>query len=118
MRKVQASADGNLQDPAAGALAEPFPSAGELDLFEEGDLLVVAGSGLVPNPLLPRRRSLARFRLGGARHDAGPSMVAGLGKEQSTSEASAAPMTPMTACRTRAAAWAGSGCPASSQAMI
>jgi Pyridine nucleotide-disulphide oxidoreductase/Reductase C-terminal len=89
-------ADGDLQDPAVRALAEPFPAATELDLLEEGDLLVVARRGLVPHPLLPGGRGLAGPRLGGAGHS-GPSRCTGLGREQSTSEAAAAPMTPMTA---------------------
>src|SRR5215470_16199433 len=82
------------------AFAEPFPAATELDLLEEGNLLVVAGCGLVPPPLLPRGRSLAGPRRGGAGHDGGPSRRAGLGGEQSVSEA-AAPMTPIVTCRTR-----------------
>src|SRR5262249_18371922 len=115
---VEAGADGDLQDPAVRALAEPFPPAAKPDLLEEGNLLVVAGRGLVPHPLLPGRRSLAGPRLGGAGHDAGPSRGARLGKWQSPAEAGAAPMPPMPACRTRPAARAGSGWPPSSQALI
>ena len=57
--QAAAGADGDFEDPAAGARAEPFPPAGEPDLLEEADLPVVAGRGLVPDPLLPRRRRLA-----------------------------------------------------------
>src|SRR5437764_1749937 len=51
--QAAAGADGDFEDPAAGAGAEPFPPAGELDFLEEGDLLVVAARGLVPDLLLP-----------------------------------------------------------------
>src|SRR5207253_2037846 len=110
-----AGADGYLQHTAPGARTEPFPPAAEPGLLEKRDLLVVAGCVLVPHPFLPGRRGLAGGRLGGAGHRAGPSVRTGSGSEQSTSDATAAPMTPITACRTRPAARAGSGCPASSQ---
>src|SRR5260370_32024390 len=116
--QVAAGADGDLQDPALRALAEPFPAATEPDLLEEGNLLVVAGRGLVPHPLLPGGGSLAGPCLGGAGHDGGPSRFAGSGKQQSASGAATAPRTPMIPCRTRPAARAGSGWPASSQAVI
>src|SRR5262249_8553968 len=109
---------GDLQDPAVRALAEPFPAATELDLFEEGDLLVVAGRGLVPHPLLPGGRSLTGPRVGGDGHDGGPSRCRELGRWESASSSAAAPMTPMITCRTRPAARAGSGWPVSSQAVI
>jgi hypothetical protein len=51
VRQVAAGADGDFEDSALGAGAEPFPASVELDLLEEGDLAVVAGSGLVPDPL-------------------------------------------------------------------
>src|SRR5207237_9968541 len=102
--QAAAGADGDFEDPAAGAGAEPFLPAGELDFLEEGDLLVVAARGLVPDLLLPCGRGRACPCLGGTGHDAGPCW-AGEGEEQSTWEVTAALMTPMTACRTRAAAW-------------
>jgi len=50
--QVAAGADGDFKDPAMCAFAEPFPAATELDLLEEGDLLVVTGRGAcgVPAP--------------------------------------------------------------------
>src|SRR5262249_37023381 len=116
--KVEAGADGDLQDAAVCTLAEPLPSTAELDLLEERDLLVVARGALVPHPPLSGGRGLAGLRLGGAGHRAGPSMATGLGREQSASEATAALTTPITASRTRAGACPASGRPASSQAMI
>jgi hypothetical protein len=59
------------------ALAEPLPAATELNLLEDGNLLVVAGRGLVPYPLLPGGGGFAGPRLGSARHD-GPSRCAQL----------------------------------------
>src|SRR6516165_11573723 len=100
------------------ALADPLPAATEPGLLKERDLLVVAGRGLVPHPLLPGGLGLVGPGPGGAGHDNGPSRWTGLGREQSTSAAAAAPMTPMITCRTRPAARVGSGWPASSQAVI
>src|SRR6266545_2409912 len=117
VRQVAAGADGDFEDAAAGAGAEPLAAARELDPLEEGDLLVVTGRGLVPHPALLGNRGLTRLRRGGATHRSDPFRRSGLGREQSTSEDTAAVITPITACRTRVAAWAGSGCPASSQAI-
>src|SRR6266540_5742479 len=116
VREAATGADGNFQYPAARVLAKPFAPARELNPFEERDLLVVTGRGLAPDALLLRGRCLAglRFRVG---HDWDPSGDVG-GRRQSATGPPAASTTPITARRTRAAAWSGSGWPASSHAMM